>query len=94
MAAVVALCMFFSGTIKTISTAKVKLVTAKQGKLEEEIRTFLLKLPNLPAEGVVAVGGERTEAGARLAEMRDFFAFLEVEVPALVERWHEGRTAR
>ena len=37
LAAVVALCMFFSGTIKTISTAKVKLVTAKQGKLEEEI---------------------------------------------------------
>ena len=38
LAAVVALCMFFSGTIKTISTAKVKLVTAKQGKLEEVIR--------------------------------------------------------
>lgn len=38
LAAVVALCMFFSGTIKTISTAKVKLVTAKQGKLEEEIK--------------------------------------------------------
>ena len=35
LAAVVALSMFFSGTIKTISTAKVKLVTAKQGKLEE-----------------------------------------------------------
>ena len=38
LAVVVALCMFFSGTIKTISTAKVKLVTAKQGKLEEEIK--------------------------------------------------------
>ena len=38
LAAVVALCMFFSGTIKTISTAKVRLVTAKQGKLEEEIK--------------------------------------------------------
>lgn len=38
LAAVVALSMFFSGTIKTISTAKVKLVTAKQGKLEEEIK--------------------------------------------------------
>ena len=38
LAAVVALCMFFSGTIKTISTAKVRLVTAKQGKLEEVIR--------------------------------------------------------
>lgn len=38
LAAVVALCMFFSGTIKTISTAKVKLVTARQGKLEEQIK--------------------------------------------------------
>ena len=36
LAAVVALCMFFSGTIKTISTAKVKLVTAKQGKRRGE----------------------------------------------------------
>lgn len=52
------------------------------------------RIAEMAAEGVVAVGGERTEAGARLAEMRDFFAFLEVEVPALVERWHEGRTAR
>lgn len=38
LAVVVALCMFFSGTIKTISTAKVKLVTARQGKLEEQIK--------------------------------------------------------
>ena len=38
LAVAIALCMFFSGTIKTISTAKVKLVTAKQGKLEEEIK--------------------------------------------------------
>lgn len=38
LAVIVALCMFFSGTIKTISTAKVKLVTAKQGKLEEQIK--------------------------------------------------------
>ena len=36
--AAVALCMFFSGTIKTITTAKVKIVTAKTGKLEEQIR--------------------------------------------------------
>ena len=31
----VALCMFFSGTIQTITTAKVKLVAGKRGKLEE-----------------------------------------------------------
>ena len=37
LAAVVALCMFFSGTMKTLSTAKVKIVTAKSGKLEERL---------------------------------------------------------
>lgn len=50
------------------------------------------QIAGMAAEGVSAVGGERTAAGARLAEMRDFFAFLETEVPALVERWHAERT--
>ena len=38
VAVFVALCMFFSGTIKTITTPKVRLVSAKQGKLEEAIK--------------------------------------------------------
>lgn len=33
----VALCMFFSGTIRTLTTPKVQLVKAKKGKLEENI---------------------------------------------------------
>ena len=33
----VALCMFFSGTIRTLTTPKVRLVKAKKGKLEERI---------------------------------------------------------
>lgn len=37
VAVFVALCMFFSGTIRTITTAKVRVVTAKTGKLEEQI---------------------------------------------------------
>ncbi|MBI1378020.1 MAG: MarR family transcriptional regulator [Frankiales bacterium] len=49
------------------------------------------QIAGMAADGVRAVGGPGTEAGARLAEMRDFFAYLEVEVPALVERWHAGR---
>lgn len=36
MAVVVALCMFFSGTIKTITTAKIKITRAKNGRLEEK----------------------------------------------------------
>ncbi|MBQ8973359.1 MAG: hypothetical protein IJ074_09825 [Clostridia bacterium] len=36
LAAVVALCMFFSGTLRTITTAKVKIVRGKSGKLEQK----------------------------------------------------------
>ncbi|MBQ8087108.1 MAG: hypothetical protein IJ234_01635 [Clostridia bacterium] len=36
LAAVVALCMFFSGTLRTITTAKVKIVRGKNGKLEQK----------------------------------------------------------
>lgn len=38
LAVAVALCMFFSGTIKTITTAKVKLLHAKTGRLEEKTK--------------------------------------------------------
>ncbi len=37
LAIFVALCMFFSGTIRTLTTPKVRLVKAKKGKLEERI---------------------------------------------------------
>lgn len=36
LAVFVALCMFFSGTIKTITTAKIKTTRAKNGRLEEK----------------------------------------------------------
>ena len=36
LAVVVALCMFLSGTIRTITTPKVRLTAAKNGRLEEE----------------------------------------------------------
>lgn len=34
---IICLCMLFSGTVKTITTAKVQIVTAKQGRIEEQI---------------------------------------------------------
>lgn len=37
LAVCVALCMFFSGTVRTITTPKVRLTTARRGKLEERI---------------------------------------------------------
>lgn len=38
LAVFVALCMFFSGTVRTITTPKVRLYTPKKGKLEERIK--------------------------------------------------------
>ncbi len=38
LAVFVALCMFFSGTVRTITTPKVRLATPKKGKLEERIK--------------------------------------------------------
>ena len=35
LSVVVALCMFFSGTVKTITTPKIKMVSTKEGKLEQ-----------------------------------------------------------
>jgi DNA-binding transcriptional regulator GbsR (MarR family) len=43
------------------------------------------------AEGVAALGPE-TPAGQRLAETRDFFAFWQREMPALLERWEAHRS--
>ena len=37
LAICVALCMFFSGTVRTITTPKVRLTAAKRGKLEERL---------------------------------------------------------
>lgn len=43
------------------------------------------------ADGIAAVGAD-TPAGARLAETQAFFAFLQQDMPALVERWQEHRS--
>ena len=38
--------------------------------------------------GIVATGHDSL-AGRRLTEMRDFYAFLLGEIPALLDRWHQ-----
>ena len=42
-------------------------------------------------EAIDAVGGEDSEAGARLAELRDFSLFARSEVTAVLDRWHARR---
>ncbi|WP_319455543.1 MULTISPECIES: GbsR/MarR family transcriptional regulator [unclassified Mycobacterium] len=41
------------------------------------------------AEVGIAATGHDSLAGRRLAEMRDFYAFLLGEIPALLDRWHQ-----
>jgi len=55
VAVVVALCMFFASTIRTIATAKVKIVTPKQGKLTQTIE--LASQIHFPASDDVYVEG-------------------------------------
>ncbi|RKR86354.1 MarR family protein [Micromonospora pisi] len=49
------------------------------------------RLANVVHEGVVAVGDETSPAGMRLADMRDFFLFVQEEMKGLVERWEQER---
>lgn len=51
----------------------------------------LTKAAELAREAVPAVGGRRTEAGARMAEMGDFFAFLVDQMPEMLERWRKHK---
>ncbi|WP_328340992.1 GbsR/MarR family transcriptional regulator [Micromonospora sp. NBC_00421] len=43
--------------------------------------------------GVAALGGPATPGGERVAEMRDFFAFVQEEIDSLGERWRLRRAA-
>jgi DNA-binding transcriptional ArsR family regulator len=45
------------------------------------------------AEGIDMIGAERP-AGRRLAETREFLAFLQSEVPDMLRRWEEHKAAR
>jgi DNA-binding MarR family transcriptional regulator len=45
------------------------------------------------ADAGIAVTDGDSPARRRLSEMRDFYAFLTSEIPALLDRWHEERQA-
>lgn len=46
---------------------------------------------DLAAEGVTASGGPDTPAGKRLADMRDYFTFIQNELMSLAERWRASK---
>ena len=43
------------------------------------------------AEAGIAATGDASLARQRLTQMRDFYAFLLSEIPALLDRWHHQR---
>jgi DNA-binding transcriptional ArsR family regulator len=54
-----------------------------------EKMTLVATLADLARSGVDAAGGQATPAGARLAAMRDFYDFVQAELPAMLGRWAE-----
>ncbi|MEH0937224.1 GbsR/MarR family transcriptional regulator [Micromonospora psammae] len=52
-------------------------------------KTFI----DIASGGVDALHGRETPAGERVAEMRDFFVFVQEEIDALGERWRARRAA-
>ena len=46
------------------------------------------------AEVGISATGHDSLAGRRLTEMRDFYAFLLDEIPALLDRWHQQSVPR
>ncbi|MBR0463234.1 MAG: hypothetical protein IJJ23_02465 [Clostridia bacterium] len=80
LAIVVALCMFFSGTIRTITTPKVKFISAKQGKFEsttdmtakvtfpetEEIKSDTPEDVTISIKGIFVKPGQKVKAGEKL----------------------------
>jgi DNA-binding transcriptional regulator GbsR (MarR family) len=49
--------------------------------------TFLKVLADATEQGVDAAGGPNTVAGARLANMRDFYLFVQENMPDVLEKW-------
>ncbi len=96
LAVVVCLCMFFSGTIKTLSTAKVMIVTAKQGKLEEKIKlSGTLVFPETEDVALTGIGSQsviaRRVRAVKGKQVEEGDVLIEAEVVGAQERMDELR---
>ena len=56
-----------------------------------EKMTLIKTLADFADQGVAAAGGPRTSAGARLANMRDFYVFVQEEMPTLLDKWADRK---
>lgn len=52
------------------------------------------RIADLVQEGLDAVGSRKSPAGARLAEMQEFYLFLQSGMLELLERWEKHREER
>jgi DNA-binding transcriptional regulator GbsR (MarR family) len=55
--------------------------------------SLLVRWENTLRSGIDSIG-EDTDAGRRLAESAEFFAFLQKELSGMMERWREHQQAR
>ena len=53
--------------------------------------TLIKTLADFADQGVTAAGGSRTPAGARLANMRDFYVFVQEAMPELLDKWADRK---
>jgi DNA-binding transcriptional regulator GbsR (MarR family) len=62
-------------------------------EMYEEQFKVLRRFEDAVAEGVELLGPDRP-AGRRLQETREYFAFLQEELPGILERWRERKARR
>jgi DNA-binding transcriptional regulator GbsR (MarR family) len=62
------------------------------GEMYEQQATMLRRWMDAAEEGAAAIGMDRP-AGRRLAETREFFAFLHAELPVLIRRWRARKAS-
>jgi DNA-binding transcriptional ArsR family regulator len=56
--------------------------------------TLFKAIVDLAEQGVAAAGGRSSPGGARLAEMRDYFLFVQREMPILLDKWRATKDRR
>ncbi|HCT75676.1 MAG TPA: MarR family transcriptional regulator [Micromonosporaceae bacterium] len=56
--------------------------------------TLIKTLADAADQGAAAAGGSGTIAGARLANMRDFYTWVQENMPAMLHQWAEVKAAK
>jgi predicted transcriptional regulator len=56
--------------------------------------TLIKTLADAADQGAAAAGGPKTIAGARLADMRDFYNWVQDNMPSLLHQWAEVKAAK